>query len=522
LKDTKKVSETNWNNAIDALADVKNYIYILLVSTVYILVLHNKYYDITKTRYTWFVGISCLFIVTSLLVALISCTLGGVHAGDFIKSVRGNFPLAMLGVFLLANVVACFMGQSLETRGQDGTMSMHAFYGDNGRFMGLAMYIILCLVAGILAKNYRGFDSLYVVFAAVILFTLIMALVQHTGVDVFSLKDGIKSGQYDKFISTMGNINIFASYMVIVIGVAFGAYIYGCSKIPFKVLYAVVLFVCGMTIMTANSDSAYLGLGVILFAGVLTGVYNGKLKELLEAGMIFFAGNLLTAIWHTQMESYPDYGGIAHKLDDVKVAAVPVIGFALLYAVTIAVKKYSKREFRKNLFVPVFVACAVIAVCVFVVYGIKSGDSLFKFDYKWGTYRGYIWSRCWETFKEAPLVNKLFGYGNESIRQVVTTPNYNDMIEKTNRIYDNAHNEVLQYLLTLGIFGALSYIALFVSAIWYMCRYGAKTMHTYIPVFVVCGYFTQGLVNLNQPITTPLFFVFLGMGVGYAAYSKNN
>jgi O-antigen ligase len=96
------------------------------------------------------------------------------------------------------------------------------------------------------------------------------------------------------------------------------------------------------------------------------------------------------------------------------------------------------------------------------------------------------------------------------------------MVAKTNRIYDNAHNEVLQYLITLGLFGALSYIALVVSAVWYMCKHGAKTMHTYIPVFVVCGYFVQGLVNLNQPITTPLFFVILGMGVGYAREQVNS
>ena len=32
------------------------------------------------------------------------------------------------------------------------------------------------------------------------------------------------------------------------------------------------------------------------------------------------------------------------------------------------------------------------------------------------------------------------------------------------------------------------------------------------------SYFTQSLVNLNQPITTPYFYVVLAAGVGYVRY----
>jgi hypothetical protein len=534
-----KSKNKNWG---DTAVDVVNYIYVLLICTVYVLVLHNQYYDITKTRYTWFVGISCAFIVTAVMLLIVIYTLGNNSLTDTIKKSNFNLPLVMLIVFLAANIIACFMGRSIETVGEGGKLSMHAFYGDNGRFMGLAMYLIICAATGILAKRFKGFESLYVVFAAVILFTMIMALVQHTGVDVFSLKGGIKSDQYDKFISTIGNINIFASYVVIAIGVAFGAYIYGASpespalkRICFKIVYGIVLFVCGMTIMTANSDSAYLGLGVIMFFGVLTGIYNGKMKEFFETAVIFFAGNLVMTIWHRMMDNYPNYGGLAHKLDNVKIAAAMFLAFAVLYVLAALLRIYGRRTQKKImerfakpqgkmlwLIMGAFIICIAVMAVAFVIYGIKSGDSLFNFNYKWGTYRGYIWSKSWEAFKDAPLANKLFGYGNESIKKVVSMPNYSDMVEKTGRIYDNAHNEVLQYLVTLGIFGALSYIALVVSSVWYMCKYGEKTLHTYIPVFVVCGYFVQGLVNLNQPITTPLFFVFLGMGVGYASYCKTH
>ena len=45
-----------------------------------------------------------------------------------------------------------------------------------------------------------------------------------------------------------------------------------------------------------------------------------------------------------------------------------------------------------------------------------------------------------------------------------------------------------------------------------------RNVITYISVSVILGYFVQGLINLNQPMTTPLFFVFMAMGVGNAAY----
>ena len=32
------------------------------------------------------------------------------------------------------------------------------------------------------------------------------------------------------------------------------------------------------------------------------------------------------------------------------------------------------------------------------------------------------------------------------------------------------------------------------------------------------GYLVQGLVNLNQPITTPFYFVLLAFGIGYLRY----
>ena len=148
------------------------------------------------------------------------------------------------------------------------------------------------------------------------------------------------------------------------------------------------------------------------------------------------------------------------------------------------------------------------------------GIAAFTFNDKWGTYRGFVWSRAWAIFEDASLANKLFGYGNETFGVYMNAYFYNDMKEIVGKIYDNAHNELLQYLITLGLFGVLAYIGLVASSIIYMLRYGKGNYLVYGCLTATVGYFVQALVNLNQPITTPLYFVIMALGVGYTSYLR--
>ena len=95
---------------------------------------------------------------------------------------------------------------------------------------------------------------------------------------------------------------------------------------------------------------------------------------------------------------------------------------------------------------------------------------------------------------------------------------YDEMIQITGRKYDNLHCELLQYMITTGIFGLITHIG-FVSTSF---AYIGKRMKG-DPIAIAClasavSYFTQSLVNLNQPITTPYFYVVLAAGVGYVRY----
>ena len=49
------------------------------------------------------------------------------------------------------------------------------------------------------------------------------------------------------------------------------------------------------------------------------------------------------------------------------------------------------------------------------------------------------------------------------MKSIMTDRYYDDMMNAVGVIYDNAHNEYLQYLITTGIFGAVSYVGLLVT-----------------------------------------------------------
>ena len=166
--------------------------------------------------------------------------------------------------------------------------------------------------------------------------------------------------------------------------------------------------------------------------------------------------------------------------------------------------------------------CSVLViagiVCAVIFSSVKA-DGIFRFDDSWGNYRGYVWSRLVSTYKEFPLVNKLFGYGNESVKSIMTAGYYDEMISKVGVVYDNAHNEYLQYLVTTGVLGAVTYVGLIVSAFVSMIRtaFSSSDYDFCACIAVALGiasYAVQALFNLNQSLTTPYIFLLAAMAAG--------
>jgi O-antigen ligase len=141
------------------------------------------------------------------------------------------------------------------------------------------------------------------------------------------------------------------------------------------------------------------------------------------------------------------------------------------------------------------------------------------FNDDWGTHRGYIWRNAIENFFELPILKKIIGFGPETfgifMLQKTTNNPYNE-------VFDSAHNEYLHLLVTVGILGLISYLLFIINNIWSFCRYKRNDLYTTAVVFGIICYSVQALVNLNLPITTPIFWLLLGMGAANTFDTPSN
>ncbi len=131
----------------------------------------------------------------------------------------------------------------------------------------------------------------------------------------------------------------------------------------------------------------------------------------------------------------------------------------------------------------------------------------------WGTHRWYIWRIGMESYGGFPFTQKLFGAGPDTYGAVVMEKYYDEMVMRYGEFFDSAHNEYLQYLITVGLAGLAAYLALLVTSIRKMIRSAGKRPYVMAIAFAVICYAAQAAVNISVPIVTPVMLMLLAMGV---------
>lgn len=505
-------------------------IFAVMIIAIFPLVFRDYYFDILKVKYIFYYGSVILMLLVFLFITAIYIYIDKKHYQWYnLKIIKGYFSLknfkksdwAMLA-FLFASGISTLQSEYLY----------ESFWGNEGRFMG--MFIILNYVFSyFLITRFMKFRQWYLdIFLFSGMIACLIGILQYYLFDPIGFKNNLGPDDFNAFTSTIGNINTYTSYVVLIVGVSIILYL--VEKNIFRKLGYLFAFIISLfALITGISDNAYLAI-CILF-GLLPLYLFNNIKGVKQ--YFFLVSLLLTEFWVIDItnKAFPNHVIGISGLFDV------IVGFEylcylimVLLGITVAfhildVKLPRESTIRKEsnigrwLWLSLLVLVA-LSGC-YILYDVNIAGNVGKYGLldnyliindDWGTYRGYIWRIGLESYEKFPLIHKIFGYGPDTFGIITVNNYYNEMISRYNEKFDSAHNEYLQYLITVGVVGLVAYLSLIITSIKEMICSSKKTPVLMAIVFAVLCYSAQATVNISVPIVSPIMMTLLMIGVSAA------
>lgn len=399
-----------------------------------------------------------------------------------------------------------------------------ALWGVDGWYMGLWTQLILVMVYFGVSRFFQPGVFFYSMTLTVATIVFLLGFCNRFG------WYPVKMSHTDPlFLSTIGNINWFCSYLVCIVAFVTGLYLdTDMDKRWKESVICLCLFTGFMALFVQGSAGGYVTavlMMVILFA-LLVSKKSCEKKQLtmfpvmLGAGGIVCVCRLIFDKNFTYQDSLTDWLFVCFLL---------LTG--TLWGVVLFLKKRtgSTREvYVKKMKVLAWLMCLGLVLGLTGYAGlviaatVNPGQfgflpaSVFVFDYKWGSLRGATLSLGAACFTGQDLLHKLVGAGPDCMSCFLYNEGNEGMIELSSLAFKdltltNAHCEILTVLVNLGVLGAVSYVGAMSAAIWRMLRGKG--------VAFACGvgllaYNIYGVFSFQQIVGFWFAILFLAIGEG--------
>ena len=500
-------------------------IYVVLIGIGLPLVVKDRYFDILKVKYYYYCICTILMVI---LVVGYSITKG-------VKQTALNFKVSSLKNFLRNCTVADYAVLIYLMIGIISTITSdylyEAFWGNEGRFTGLFL-ITWYVVSYFCVSRFLKFKSWYIdVILAAGMFVCLFGITDYFKLDIFNFKRDMVAEQVPIFTSTIGNINTYTAYVGIL--VALTTVLFTTDRKFINMLWHYFCMIIGFfAIIMGVSDNAYLSLGVLF--GFLP-LYLFKNQKGIRRYVIVLATffSVVQCIDWINIYCGESVLGIESAFEVViRFRGLPYLVMSLwaiviIWSFIVTIKK-DEAEKLSDLFRCLWTALLflIILALLYALYDCNVAgnasryggfSSYFLLNDDWGTGRGYIWRNAIECYQSLPLWKRIVGYGPETFGILVMQKTANNPY---NQLFDNAHNEYLHMLTTVGFAGLLAYLTFIFGYVRRSFYYRDKTPYVIAIMFSVICYSVQAFVNLNLPIVTPVFWLLLGMGAAKSVEVK--
>lgn len=483
------------------------YMYLFLLCSLFLLWFTDYYYNLTDTKYYFYVAITAVFmLLTGVLYILHKLQL---KKDGKATSWRELFHFSITDILLLLGLVSYVVTTILSKYPSASCFGML-------RHTGLIFTVFLAGTYFIISRLYLQQQSIILLFLGTVGIVVLIGICQFFYIDPLGFFKEVSDYQSNFYLSTMGNINFFSSLICLSLPLAMVLFLY-CENTISKVIYSLSMILGFIGLMIANSDSGYLGVFAILFVIAFFAFKNMQYLKRYLLILLYFLGTfkLIGILLLLVGDASRPLHTFSHFIAYRPLALILFIFVLLTYLVIDAFKNkiekyYPTIQKTGRGFLLILVGAVICGFIYFSWINTKQPlgtfENYFRYNDAWGTGRGLIWNRLIYSFTQLPFTQILFGHGLDTTRLL-----FIDTFGETMAIYDNAHNEILQYLVTTGIVGLLLYLSVFISSLKRLWIYIKKEPYAFALGATILCYLIQSVVNINQPITTPLLFMFLGM-----------
>ena len=367
-----------------------------------------------------------------------------------------------------------------------------------GRVQGFVVILMYLIFYLLISKklDYRSWllDG-FLIFGGI---ASILAVLNAYSIDPLDFYLNVMPQERATFISTIGNINTFSSLACML--VALNLYFYVRSEnLGMKVIYGLLLVINSGGLISAKSDSGLFAWAVL---SSVMAIYFAKWKRECLRLVEGMAVTILTfgVIGYTQ----PGIEGLWGKIGHLHGWMV-LLGLLAMFYFSVRIFG-GEASLRKATGVLVGLGAAFLLVFVVAInlLELRVGglEEDFLFGEHWGSGRMELYSAAWEIFTSLDLKSQLIGYGPDT---------YGILTKEAGVTYStSSHSEYLQYLITLGWLGLISYCIFIVSAMVMGFRQGRGSVAIGL-AFSCLAYSLQAIFNINQILTTPIFFILLAV-----------
>lgn len=488
-------------------------LFLIGMFTLFPIFMTDKLFNVRKDRLDFFIVTNII-----LLFFIMSTYICGIDKELWPKKL---FKLSSTDISFVIFFIVCIFSTIFSEYGKD------AVTGDQGRNCGLILMSAYFFSYFLISRYLKYKSIVFDIFVITGCIVCIIAIMHEFYADPFQIITQIKEDQQETFISTIGNINLYSAFVCVVLPVAASLLVMSDSLLS-TILYSVQTAVCFMGLIVSNSDSGYFGL--IAFMAVLFVFSCSNAKRLFKFFLTVFVMllsckilYLLSLLCHEKMR---ELDTLPHTLvfDRKVYIAISAVGFIALILYLVS-EKMADKPFPKavQIVTGVLVGLFILSIgAVFFYFSVIDKTTnlgnltkYLRLNDQWGTHRGYAWIRSIILFKNGGIKNILIGTGPDTFGPVIKAVYREDMLKRHGSVFDNAHNEYLNYLVTVGILGVLAYISILGTIIFRCVKRSKDKLSFLLVITVIVSYSAQALFNLATPIVTPYLFVFISIGEAF-------